>query len=224
MLWHGAQYHKGFFGCPFACPILQLNFLESFPFSRTCICLQAIWIFVFWICYLWQSIGNEPEIDMINRFCRQRTKTRTFLCFKCFLSGYFEYQVHLNIYQNTKILISLYHYTYKCCPSLIIIVNLQQSIYCPVPGPWITGGQRGEGGIGTMEASLWTLCTISRRTLHWRDHFFCNLCLVVSLREFIDMQTHLTQIAVLEEWWAEEFSQDWSHRTLYRLLGKRGQE
>ena len=103
MLWHGAQYHKGFFGCPFACPILQLNFLESFPFSRTCICLQAIWIFVFWICYLWQSIGNEPEIDMINRFCRQRTKTRTFLCFKCFLSGYFEYQVHLNIYQNTKI-------------------------------------------------------------------------------------------------------------------------
>ena len=145
---------------------------------------------------------------MINRFCRQRTKTRTFLCFKYFLSGYFEYQVHLNIYQNTKIdaygqtiysginspcntcvvievepifsihfvhLLSIdntrlhqiwlkldllkcnilhYHYHYKCCLSLIIIVNLQQSIYCPVPGPWITGGQRGEGGIGTMEASL----------------------------------------------------------------------
>ena len=103
LLRHVVQYHKGPFVRPFACPILQLNFLESFPFSRTCICLQAICIFVFWICYLWQSIGNEPEIDMINRFCRQRTKTRTFLCFKYFLSGYFEYQVHLNIYQNTKI-------------------------------------------------------------------------------------------------------------------------
>ena len=33
-----------------------------------------------------------------------------------------------------------YHYHYKCCLSLIIIVNLQQPIYCPVPGPWITGG------------------------------------------------------------------------------------
>ena len=75
-----------------------------------------------------------------------------------------------------------YHYHYKCCLSLIIIVNLQQSIYCPVPGPWITGGQRGEGGIGTMEASLWTLCTISRRTLHWRDHFFLQFmpCRVIA--------------------------------------------
>ena len=85
LVWRGVRYHKGFFVCPFACPILQSNFLKSFPFSRTCICLQAIWIFVFWICYLWQSIGNEPEIDMINRFCRHRPKTRTFLCLKYFL-------------------------------------------------------------------------------------------------------------------------------------------
>ena len=40
---------------------------------------------------------------MINRFCRHATKTRTFLCLKYFLSGYFEYQVHLSIYQNAKV-------------------------------------------------------------------------------------------------------------------------
>ena len=86
---------------------------------------------------------------------------------------------------------------------------------------WLKGRGR-EGNRNDRSISVNTVYNLPQNiALAGLPFFFCISWPVVSLREFIDMQTDPAQIAVLLEWWAEEFSQDWSHRTLYRLLGKR---
>ena len=47
LLWHGVWYHKGFFVLPFACPILQSNFLKSLSYF----CLQAGYLDSGYLCF-----------------------------------------------------------------------------------------------------------------------------------------------------------------------------